>query len=394
VLFFVPGLSACSDGILHAQVLAPAAFLEQNGFQCFFVGVETDPQRARQAQDLIQRQYGLASAIYTNRRFHVPYFGLVRQATKVANQARNLVFEWKPDFIYTRAFYCVSTVNYLAKPIRALSVLDVRGAAAEETAMKRGRGLRYHFLLQRERDAISHAGRVSCVSENLKQWIQERTCRKEIEVIPSCVDTKTFAFRPEERLSLRRKWGIADDELLFCYSGGLTHWQRISDIIKLFSGVALRLPKARFLFLTRQRDTLGTLLNCSILPKEKCITTGCSHNEVAAHLSAADFGVIMRHDNIVNNVASPVKVGEYLACGLPVLLTHGIGDYSREVPRESLGMLLEEDGKDLARIQALVEKHDPKELRMKTSEYADKNLSWSSHLATFQRLYSRLGHIA
>jgi len=388
ILFFVPGLSG-SNGILHSQVLTPASVLAHTGFNCFFVGAESDGTRARQAQQEIERQYGFQCRIYPCRRLPIPYFGLSNQAAAVVRLAQNLIREWKPDFVYCREFYCVPAVNFAIRGMGASSVLDVRGAVSEETALKRGRGLRSRFLLQRERTAIRDAGRICCVSQNMKQWIQRQTGRQSVEVIPCCVNAEVFAFRPEARLSLRQKWGILDDELLFCYSGGLAPWQRIQDVIALFAQISHRIPKSGFLFLTRQQECLKAMLAASGLSPEKCIVTGCDHHKVAAHLSAADIGVVMRHDILVNNVASPVKVGEYMACGLPVMLTAGIGDYSQAVSREGLGLLLEEDGWDIERIQAFLGKVDLHELRQKIAGYAAKNLSWSSHIATFQRLYSR-----
>jgi len=388
ILFFVPGLSS-SNGILHSQVLTPASVLAHDSFNCFFVGAEPDETGARQAQQEIERRYGLLCRIYSHRRLPIPYFGLSHQAFAVARLARNLIRQWKPDFIYVREFYCVPAVNLVIKRTGATSVLDVRGAVSEETALKRGRGLRSSFLLQRERTAIATAGRICCVSQNMKQWIQRQTGRQDIEVIPCCVNTENFAFRPEARLSLRREWGILDDDLLFCYSGGLAPWQRIQDVIALFTQISRHINKSRFLFLTRQQECLKSLLAASGLASQRCVLTSCDHHRVAAHLSAADFGVIMWHDVVVNNVASPVKVAEYMACGLPVLLTSGIGDYSRTVPHESLGMLLEEDGQDIERIQAFLKTKNLQKLRKEIADCAARKLSWSAHIGTFQRLYSR-----
>jgi hypothetical protein len=42
----------------------------------------------------------------------------------------------------------------------------------------------------------------------------------------------------------------------------------------------------------------------------------------------------------VNEVASPVKFGEYLASGLPVVMSAGIGDYSELVRRKKVGVIL------------------------------------------------------
>lgn len=65
-----------------------------------------------------------------------------------------------------------------------------------------------------------------------------------------------------------------------------------------------------------------------------------AHGLVKKYLSAANAGIIMRKDVTVNNVESPIKVGEYLACGLPVILTKGIGDYSASLPKAGVALLL------------------------------------------------------
>ena len=36
------------------------------------------------------------------------------------------------------------------------------------------------------------------------------------------------------------------------------------------------------------------------------------YNEVGKYLNASDFGIIIRENNIINYVASPTKVNEYL----------------------------------------------------------------------------------
>ncbi len=36
----------------------------------------------------------------------------------------------------------------------------------------------------------------------------------------------------------------------------------------------------------------------------------------------------------------PTKIGEYLACGLPVIASHGIGDWDDIVTKERVGVLI------------------------------------------------------
>uniref|UniRef100_UPI002630F3D7 hypothetical protein n=1 Tax=uncultured Campylobacter sp. TaxID=218934 RepID=UPI002630F3D7 len=43
------------------------------------------------------------------------------------------------------------------------------------------------------------------------------------------------------------------------------------------------------------------------------------YDKVPLYLNAADFGVIIRNDDLINFVASPTKINEYLACGLKII---------------------------------------------------------------------------
>ena len=61
--------------------------------------------------------------------------------------------------------------------------------------------------------------------------------------------------------------------------------------------------------------------------------TSASHDEVLAAYPGCDFGLVLRAKNVVNRVACPTKLIEYLAHGvIPVLASAEIGDLA------SLGM--------------------------------------------------------
>ena len=56
----------------------------------------------------------------------------------------------------------------------------------------------------------------------------------------------------------------------------------------------------------------------------------------------------MRESHPVNLVSSPTKFGEYLAAGVPVILTEGIGDYSEMAETMHVGITLKIDGKNFS----------------------------------------------
>jgi glycosyltransferase involved in cell wall biosynthesis len=62
--------------------------------------------------------------------------------------------------------------------------------------------------------------------------------------------------------------------------------------------------------------------------------------DVSSFLSASDVGVAFYRPGISRLGTSPVKVSEYLSCGLPVIINAGIGDTDRVIAQEDVGALV------------------------------------------------------
>jgi glycosyltransferase involved in cell wall biosynthesis len=68
---------------------------------------------------------------------------------------------------------------------------------------------------------------------------------------------------------------------------------------------------------------------------EDIIIQPSEHGEVPFWLAAADIAIGLRQPNFSSLGASPTKLAEYLACGLPVVVNDGVGDVGAIV--EQLG---------------------------------------------------------
>lgn len=388
VLYFVPERPALADGVLHAQVLARARFLQRRGIECMFVGAEILENDAALAERIILERYGIRARIYGVYSGRIPYFSSVLSAFRVKRLAMGRITDFAPTHVYTRGFNASPAARSVARACGAICVLDVRGVAAEETALKRGHGPAYRFLLGRELHEIRVANRLACVSQNLKEWIRRNTGRRDVTVIPSCVDLSEFCFRNEAREQIRAQWGLGVEDKLLCYCGDIGRWQRVDDIIKLFIAVGKISPRYRFLFLSRNERVLRTMCVTAGLSIDRCFFVACEHQQVASYLSASDAGVIMREDTVVNNVASPVKVGEYLGCGLPVIVTKGIGDYSAMVVEKGVGVCLDGTGNQARQVLEFLEGQDLPTLRKRVVDFARKQVSWEAYLDELRRLFA------
>jgi glycosyltransferase involved in cell wall biosynthesis len=86
-------------------------------------------------------------------------------------------------------------------------------------------------------------------------------------------------------------------------------------------------------------------------------------SDVPMHLRRARLGVSFRKPAFAQIAASPTKIPEYLAAGLPIVCSAGIGDLDELVEREQVGVVLrqfDEDACQRAADEALVIAQDPK----------------------------------
>ena len=139
----------------------------------------------------------------------------------------------------------------------------------------------------------------------------------------------------EEANTIRKQLGVTDNEVLLVYSGSSAGWQSIGILDRTLNNALNANPTLKVLMLCKPG-------NATQLLKEypgRVIQKWLPENEVHNHLTAADYGLLIREESVTNEVSSPVKFAEYLAAGLPVIISEHIGDFSAFVQDKSCGTL-------------------------------------------------------
>lgn len=388
ILFFVPEWPALDSPILHAQVLSVASFLKQEGFSCRFAGAETSPSRAREAATMIAEEYNVQAYVAPVLSPNAGVQKLWWSCLRVYSHMRSELSDTAITHVYARSFIGSMWARRLARKLNALSIFDVRAVVSQEQQLVQGSSLKSWISSHLELQESRRADRLSTVSENLRKYLSQKICRNDMTVIPSCFNENSFFFDPAARKEIRNALDLNDNSILLCYSGGMSAWQRIADIISILKGVCLTDARCKALFLTTSLDDMTRRLKEAQFPSGQAFVRGCSHKEVHQYLSAADVGFIMRHDIPVNNVASPVKVGEYLACGLPVVLTRGIGDYSDMLPAAGVGILLDEDADTVEQVLRFISRYEFASQKNAAIRFAKSRLTMSANLDHYCSLYA------
>lgn len=126
------------------------------------------------------------------------------------------------------------------------------------------------------------------------------------------------------------------------YCGGLQIWQNIDSIVN----VVYRLHQldSRILFVLYTSFDISGDLNDKLqqLGKNNYIVRSLKPSEVPSALKQLDAGFLLRDNLPLNIVASPTKICEYLAAGVPVICTLYSGDYNRSVQTGKTGYVFTE----------------------------------------------------
>jgi glycosyltransferase involved in cell wall biosynthesis len=187
-----------------------------------------------------------------------------------------------------------------------------------------------------ERLALHSADRVAVLSHPRRHEVAPFV-KGEVAVLPCAVDTALFRPRPEERAGLREALGLTGTVLV--YAGKWGGWYATAEMLD---------------FVRVARDSLGEVTLLVLTPEDpqrflqeghtrdlRCVVRAASRNEMPGYLSAADVGLSFVLPAPSKRACSPVKNGEYLACGLPIVSTPGIGDYSDLIEGRGLGVVVE-----------------------------------------------------
>jgi glycosyltransferase involved in cell wall biosynthesis len=202
---------------------------------------------------------------------------------------------------------------------------------------------RHKLLVRCERLARDLSDSTIVLTDYMRERFREEAQGSApVTVIPCCVDADRFRFDATKRELRRRELGLTDErQRLFVYVGKIGGWYLVDETFELFKVARERVGPSRLLVLSPDPpQAFRAIAERHGVPPEAYEVRSAPHHEVVEWLSAADVGLALIAPFESKRGCSPVKVGEYLAVGLPVVITRNIGDYSRWIHDERLGAVL------------------------------------------------------
>jgi GT2 family glycosyltransferase len=195
--------------------------------------------------------------------------------------------------------------------------IDIHGVVAEE--------FRYHYdfysatIYEKiEEYAISHAKLIIVVTDAMGKYLRDKYRERligELLTLPIFPQLSTTTWKQETAV-----------KPIVVYTGGLQKWQLAPRIVQ-----AILCQSDKFIY---KIYTPNPIIFSKLLPKHlihcDSIVIDClSHDELMDIYPYCHFGFILRDDIIVNHVACPTKLIEYIAMGIvPIVYCPDIGDFN------------------------------------------------------------------
>jgi glycosyltransferase involved in cell wall biosynthesis len=250
-----------------------------------------------------------------------------------AGHLRRALRDFKSDIIMPRSVFPAIPLLRLA-PQNIPVIWDSDGLALDERVEFGGwaeDGLTYRFL----RDVEARVARRSSIiltrtrasAEILSARAGPSTPLSRFHLVSNGRDANLFQVSDAEaRKAIRSELGISADAPLLIYAGSVGGRYRTDALAMLALKLRSLRSDARILVLTGAPDeALNHLASVDHNLLQIADVRTVPHSDVPKYLAAADIGTALITSSFSTLGIDPVKTGEYLLCGLPVVGTAAVG---------------------------------------------------------------------
>lgn len=198
----------------------------------------------------------------------------------------------------------------------------------------KGLALAHAWDRRREERIRRKADRVSVISSLLRDRAETAGVDPaDIYLIREGVDTAYM--KPYDSMEARSVLGIPAGARVV---GTLNDGAAFPHLVSAFSTVYRRMPDTRLLFVGQPSQAQQIMIEAHGMSDAFIATGRCTDQELPQFLSAADVCALPMDDRIANRARFPHKIGDYLACGRPVVVTD-VGDYPAMLRRDDAAVV-------------------------------------------------------
>lgn len=391
-----------TDPLGQSQVLPYLAGLSAEGYHISLLSCEK-PERVS-VKPLIEnicRQHRIAwhPIAYTRK---PPILSTVKDVRAIMQLAEQLHREKKFDIIHCRSYISALAGQWMKKKYKVPFIFDMRGFWADERVdgglWRLGNPLFrtvFNYFKKKEKQFLEQANAIVSLTHAAAAEIGKWPLSKHtpVDVIPCCVDTELFdpaKIDEAKKQELRQKAGIPGGQTILGYVGSLGTWYLLPEMLGFFKSWLQQKPDSLIFFVTTEpAEMIQAAAAEKGIGADRIRIVSAARNEVPYYISMMDYGLFFLKKAFSKMASSPVKQGELMAMGIPVICNAGVGDSDRIVTQYHAGVLVHDYSEEGYR-KALQEldkaTFDPAAIRKGCFDYFDLAKGITSYANIYRSL--------
>ena len=291
----------------------------------------------------------------------------------------DIIFAHSPGIVY--GFPALILAKTLGKPL----LIDHMDIKDHDTP-----GFVYNSVLR-------NSSIVFTISRFLEKEVKDIGCRN-VVYVPVFVDAGVFQKDALERVNIRKRLGIEDNEIVIGYAGSFSSIEGLPFLLEAFKGLSKRYNNIKLVLVGGRNvpgsDNIPQLISELTLKERVILIPVQPHELMPKYLSAFDIACSPKIDCAENRAANPIKIYEYMSMALPTVVS-AVGEISNVIENGYDGFLVkpgdEDDwGKNL---EYVIQNLDSaKEVGEKAREKIIKNYSQQVMLKRIKNALKQLGN--
>ena len=204
--------------------------------------------------------------------------------------------------------------------------------------------LKYKILHQVEVWQATKADYVTAPTKHTVQLLKNWNSKAHISRVPISVDTDKFSFSAAARTQIRQENGVPEGRYALLYLGKFGGiYYSVQEVAEFCKRLLDAEPSLFFFTISPNpsEEVEQAYLAAGLEPSDFVVLNKIPYSQIEGYISACDMGMIAIPPLDSQRYRTPVKIGNYLACGLPILLNKGIADDDDMAKEENVGVVFD-----------------------------------------------------
>ncbi len=244
---------------------------------------------------------------------------------------------------------------YLKRKENVPFIFDMRGFYADERVDGNIWNLKnpifktvFNFFKRKERTFLKSAYITVSLTEAGKKIINSWQGFENIpiDVIPCCADQYHFNSANvdiNKVITWREKLNITESDFVVTYLGSIGTWYMADEMFLFFKRLLVQKSNAKFLLISA--DSASMIQQYATkhdIPSDCIVVQSAKRDEVPTLLSLSNVSLFFIKPVFSKQASSPVKMGEILAMGIPIIANSGVGDVDAIIHDTQCGLLIDQ----------------------------------------------------